>query len=421
MHLLRKVGIATAALAVAATSMALMSSPASADSGARPGDVVGVGSDTLQNAADFIFDGGNGFASGYNSLNNVNRVFNVDATGDANGRATYDGSCGSASSTTGLAPFCDSTTLKAPNLLPGSVVLRDGQKPVTRPNGSGAGAAALIADAPGGAGYDGLPLGSIQFARMSRLPNSTEETNCSTTGPCGGLHVYQAATDNLAIAHVKTGYDGPSGGLSAQELVSIYTCQTTTWNALPGNSGGSTATIHPLIPQSGSGTRNFFLADLQTQTGSTTAIQPGTCVRTVEEHDPTGIYGDPSPADAIEPFSTGKIALINSGYFSKGAGYSGTAEANGAYTPNYLTTDAPNQTATDGHTNYYSTRGLYFAIRNSDLGSTTPFQAGSAENFAQALFASSSSYIARSANAAAFTDAGFTQNWKDCGINPTSC
>jgi ABC-type phosphate transport system substrate-binding protein len=417
MHLAtKKVGIIAGVAAATVMSLVLGATSASADTAARNGDVVGVGSDTIQNAADFLFDGAPGVAGGYNNAGNINRIVNVDATGDANGRATYDGTCGTVNASTGLGTFCDSTTNQTPNLLPGTVILRTGTKPVTRPNGSGAGVAALIADATGGTGYQSLPAGSIQFARMSRLPNSTEEGNCPTSGSCGGLHVYQAATDTLAMAHVTTGYNGPAG-LSAAELVGIYQCTTTKWNQLAGNSGGSGATIHPLIPQSGSGTRNFFLADLQAANGGT-VVNPGTCVRTVEEHDPTGIYADPSPADAIEPFSAGKIALINSGYFQN-AGYSGTGGKT-AYTPGFLTQDTTS-TAPDGSPAYDSSRGLYFVIRNADLGSTTKFQPGGSKNWAQTLFVGATSVIGSTLNAGLYTAAGFTQAYKDCGINPTTC
>ena len=414
MNLLKKAGIATVALAAAASVIAFAGS-ASADTAARSGDAVGVGSDTLQNGADFAFDGAPGVAGGYNNIGNINRVMNVDATGDANGRAVYDGTCGTPDST-GLAQFCDSTTNKAPNLLGGSVVLRAGTKPVIRPNGSGAGIGALTNDAI--TNYEGLPNGSIQFARGSRLPNSTEEGNCPTSNTaCGGLHVYQAATDNLGIARVKTGFDGPAG-ISAEELVSIYTCSKTTWNSLPGNSGGSSATIHPLIPQSGSGTRNFFLADLQAANGGT-AVTPGNCVRTVEEHDPTGIYADPSPADAIEPFSQGKITLINGGYFANGVNYSGTGEANGAYTPNYLTLESG--TPGDSNPNYNSQRGLYFVVRQADVTTAGPFQPGAAANFVAALFTNSQSAIRSASGQSEIAAAGFTAAYKDCGINPTTC
>ncbi|HVY08632.1 MAG TPA: substrate-binding domain-containing protein [Mycobacteriales bacterium] len=418
----RRAGIAAGALAVAGLTLA-STGVASADSpAARPSDAVGVGSDTLQNLADFLFDGAPGAVNGYNAQGNINRVYSVFSTGDANGRAIYDGTCGAAGAN-GLGTFCSATTSQAPNSLPGSVVLREGTKPVVRPNGSGAGAAALVQDTPGDAtnfpGYEGLPNGSIQFARMSRLPNTTEEGTCPTSGACGGLHVYQAATDQLEIATSNISgatYEGPTG-LSAKELVDIYSCTKTKWNQLPGNTTGSANTIHPLIPQSGSGTRNFFLADLQAANGGS-AVTLGSCVRTVQEHDPTGIYADPTPADAIEPFSAGKIALINSGYFANGAGYKGTNGSN-AYTANQLKL----LSGTPGDTNpvYNSTRGLYFVIRQADLASKTPLQPGGTENWAQTLFTGSTSWIARSSQASAYAAAGFTQAYKDCGINPGTC
>jgi ABC-type phosphate transport system substrate-binding protein len=416
----KKVGVLAGLVAAAATSLAL-AAPASADTAARSGDIVVVGSDTAQNAVNFLLDTAPGLSGGYNNLGNNHRALAWDATGDANGRAVYDGTCGAANANTGLGTFCDATTNQTPNLLGGAAILRIGTKPVVRPNGSGAGVGALIADATGGAGYEGLPLGSIQMARMSRLPNSTEENNCLPTSSCGGLHVYQIATDNLAIASRASAFGGTNApaGLSAQELVGIYQCTTTAWNQLPGNSAGSTDTIHPLIPQSGSGTRNFFLADLQAANGGT-AITLGSCVRTVEEHDPTGIYADPTPQDAIEPFSTGKISLINNGYFANGVNYHGSGSlTNGAYTPGFLTT----LSGTPGDSNpvYNSPRGMYLVIRNPDLSIATPFQTGGTQNWANTLVGSSTSYFARSAQAPEISAAGFTQAYKDCGVNPTSC
>ncbi len=429
MHkLTRKVGIALGLVASAAAAIAL-AAPAGADTAARSGDIVGVGSDTVQNAVDFAFDGAPGVAGGYNNVGSKNRAFNFFATGDANGRATYDGSCGAADAT-GIGQFCDATTNSSPNLLAGTIVLRNGTKPVTRPNGSGAGVAALISDSS--TGYQGLATGSIQFARMSRLPNGTEEGSCPTSSSsCGGIHVYQEATDKLAIAHAASGYNGPAG-LSADELYHIFVaCDYTKWNQIPGNSSGSANTIHPLIPQSGSGTRNFFLADLAAAEGITGTLNPGSCTRTVEEHDPTGIYADPSAGDAIEPFSTGKLALINGtslpssvqagGYFPN-PGYhgSGTTYPQGAYTPGFLTTLTA--AAPDGAASYNSSRGLYIAIRQVDVTSTTPFQPGSSANWATTLFVGAGSYMARSTTGGPLVRAaGFTSAYKDCGINPTGC
>ena len=419
--LTKKTGLAACLIGAAAASMLLSSTSASATSAApRTGDVVGVGSDTLQNAANFLFDSAPGVAGGYNNIGNNHRVYSFDATGDANGRAVYDGTCGTVikPSATGLAPFCDSTNLQTPNLLPATSILRAGTNPVTNPNGSGAGAAALVADGVGGAGYQGLSLGSLQFARMSRLPNSTEIASCTAASPCGGLHVYQAATDALTIVHSSGTYDGPAG-LSATELANIYDCTYTKWSDIPGNSSGSTATIHALIPQSGSGTRNFFLADLVAAKPS--FVLGTTCgIRTVEEHDPTGVYGDPKPADAIEPFSSGKLALINSGYFTN-AGYANASGFN-AYSasPNNALT-ALSGAAPDAATSYNVSRGLYFVIRDVDLNIAAPFQTGGTGNWATVLFAGSASVIAKSANKPQIQFAGFTPAYKDCGVNPASC
>ncbi|MGN6607219.1 MAG: substrate-binding domain-containing protein [Jatrophihabitans sp.] len=413
----KKIGVVAGLVATAATSLALAGS-AQADTSARSGDIVVVGSDTAQNAVNFLLDAAPGVTGGYNNDGNLNRALAFDATGDANGRLPYDGTCGTVNSTTGLGTFCDSTTNAQPNSQPQSVILRAGTKPVTRPNGSGSGVAALIAD--GTSNYQGLPAGSIQMARMSRLPNSTEEGNCATSDPkCGGLHVYRIANDQLQIATrsaASGGTDAPAG-LSAQELVGIYQCTTTSWNQLPGNSGGSTNTIHPLIPQSGSGTRNFFLADLQAANGGT-AITLGSCVRTVQEHDPTGIYADPSPADAIEPFSSGKIAMINSGYLAN-AGYTNSAGKN-AFASGFLTTLSG--TPGDSNAVYNSTRGMYVVIRNVDVAITTPFQPGGTNNWAKTFVAGgATSYFARSAQGPQIAAAGFTQAFKDCGIDPTTC
>ena len=487
MHVLKRAGGAVAVVAAAAVSVAL-AAPANADTGAQAGDVVIVGSDTVQNAINFVLDGSPGVAGGYNTNGNLNRAVAFDATGDANGRAVYDGTCGVVDTVTGQPNLCgtsrtvtdgvtnSTTTLTsatagftnfdkgaivvgagipvgdtiasvtnattvvlataetatasavtvqivatgAPELEPGSVVLRSGTKPVTRPNGSGAGVGALIADATGGTGFHGLPAGSIQIARMSRLPKSSEETSCPTTGGCGGLHVYQIASDGFTMVHQASAYNGPAS-LSLQELLGIYTCNASfaRWNQLAGNSGGSANTIHPLAPQSGSGTLGAFQADLASVNGGVTPTF-GPCVRTVEEHDPTGVYTDPSQADAIEPFSQGKLSLINGGYFAQGVGYSGTGFANGAYTPSYLATTTAG-TAGDGNPNWSTSRFVYITIRNPDLSSGTPFQPGSPQNWATALITSAFGAIQSSTGKSEIAAAGFTYNFKDCGINPTAC
>ena len=67
----------------------LAAPPAGADYAPSKNDVVGVGSDTVQYAIDFMADGDFLSDSGYNSAGNKNKVVNFDATPDANARLAY--------------------------------------------------------------------------------------------------------------------------------------------------------------------------------------------------------------------------------------------------------------------------------------------------------------------------------------------
>lgn len=422
MQVLKKFGIVGGVLAAAAVSITL-AVPAGADTAAQPGDVVGVGSDTVQNAADFVFDGTPGVSGAYNTLGNVNRVDNVFATGDANGRTTYDGTCGAVDGS-GLASLCPSGT-SGPNALGASVILRSGEQPVVRPNGSGGGIGALISDSSGGGGYDKQPTGAIQYARASRLPTPAEITNCTNTTGCGSLHVYQFATDNLGIARVSSGFNGPAG-LSADTLYKIFVdCSITKWSQVPGYTGSAgNDTIYPITPPPTSGTGTYFYGDLAQAENLNSTPNPGTCTHQAQEHDPTGIYASPNPADSIEPFSAGKLALINSGYYVNGINYAGkitnSATPNGPYTKNYLTLESGAATGQTGD-NFTDTRGLYFVVRQTDVNSTTPFQPGGSLNFVQTLFSDSQSAIRSTTGRTLIAQAGFTPAFKDCQTNPTSC
>jgi hypothetical protein len=296
-------------------------------------------------------------------------------------------------------------------------VLRAGTLPVVRPNGSGAGVGALVANSTGGSGYHGLPAGQINFARMSRLPSTAEESTCDGITGCGALHVVQLGTDLLSIAVSKTVATNAPASLTAAQLVHIYQCDTgyTKWSdtAVGGTSANA---IHPLIPQTGSGTRNFFLADLQAANGGT-AVTLGACVRTVQEHDPTGIFADPSPADAIEPFSSARLHLLNTPITTGGPTYFGNTGASSGAAPGFAPSTLTTLTGTG---TYSSSRGIYVAIRKADETSTTSFEPGSSLNWAQTLFLGPNSWVARASNKPLLESAGFTAAYADCGYDPTS-
>ncbi len=336
---------------------------ASADVQPQASDIVGVGSDTVQFGMDFLADGDVNGHTGFNTTNQSRRVVNFDATGDA----------------------CGSATANA------TVVLRANSKPIGRPNGSGAGIAALNADT--GA------TEVINYVRSSRLPSPAEQTAATANG-WGGLHVYQFATDGLEMAvSQKVATDAPTS-LPLSVLVNIYQGTYLKWSDIPGYSGpNGNATIHPLLPQAGSGTRNFFLADLQTQNGGT-AITLGANVGAMQEHDPTNIESDP---DAIGPFSVGRAFVLNSGYC-------------GAANQNVIS-------LLSSAGSYNVIRGLYFVVRQRDVTDTTgafgipyPWQVGGTKNFVQTMFSGPLSWVARSAEGPLIASAGLVQSYSDLGL-----
>jgi len=436
-----------AATAVAALTLATMA-PAVADYAPRSGDIVGVGSDTVQYAADFLFNGDPAGDVGFNQ-GKVNQVDSFFATGDGNGRATYDGYCGSPESP------CSATNAVV-NSLATTAVLRVGTLPVPRPNGSGAGIAAITADSAA-PGYDGLPLNTINFGRASRLPKGAEQSACAAIADCGGLNVFQFADDNLEIATAPV-TNAPT--LSAVELAAIYLgvgpdkvgtsgC-VTNFDQLP-NESADNQTIYPDIPQSGSGTRNFFLADLDAAAGSS-SLTLCPAVATSEEHDPTGItlaggvdtaaacaaVPATNECDAIEPFSTGRALLLttnpetgatgqtNGGYFANSgepASYltikliPGCNIAVTGFNPSIgLCPTAHQITSSDGTNPVYdSNRGLYFLVRNTALTSSTIMEPGGTQNFVNTLFSGANSWIASGNEAANIEEAGLDPSYANLG------
>jgi len=374
-----------AALAVAALGLTF-AVPASADIAPNASDIVGVGSDTVQNMANFMADGDTSFSSlGVNSTVSKNRVFSFDATPDANDRAGY----------------LQGSTALVPKPLTPTIVLRAGHNPVQRPNGSGKGIDALIADTGN----------QVNFVRMSSLP-SVANQNAVT----GGLRVIKISTDNLKLASATT-TNVPAAGLDAATLAKIYTCTTgfTDWSSL----GGSAGVIIPQAPDAiNSGTGKTFFADLKAASGSSTYTY-GSCVQTVEENDPTSITTARSaignlldPADAIAPFSEGRFTLYASSYFHDSTLPFPTATVLTSGIKLY-----------SGATNYLKNRGLFIVFRDSDKNSTVQWQPGNSLNWVQALFMNSNPlappYVSTTDGQAAIASGGGVPTYVNCGVGAT--
>ena len=167
------------------------------------------------------------------------------------------------------------------------ITTKTGATSIARPNGSGAGIAALIANTKT----------TVDFARSSRARNTSDPTT---------IKFVAFAKDAVTVA-VQNTTNAPAN-LTTANLKSIYTCASTRWNQVGGT---STATIKPFLPQAGSGTRAFFEAAI-----GVTDSTVGSCVNsTVQENEGTNsLLNDPN---AIVPYSTAKyIAQV----FHSGAG-----------------------------------------------------------------------------------------------------
>ena len=388
-----KVGLALAAAVVGMVGLVIQ--PAFADYAPNSKDVVGVGSDTLQYAVDFVADGDQDGDPGYNSAGNKYKLINFDATGDANARLAYaDVGAGNGSDCPpGTGPTAGTGNDTAPvsgtpcTLNP-TIVLRAGIPPVQRPNGSGAGAKALAADT---SHY-------ITFATAAGCEGPT--TGCPST-LSASFDSIQIGTDPLAILAAKTTNALP---LSAEQLNAIYSCTDTTWSQVGGPPSEDTAafTIIPIIPPTGSGVRTTFLSDI----GNPTL---GSCVVVGEQNDPTAIaaQGTAGAPNAIEPMSqsrlylydgllsTGSPTALGYGYFrdpscplndinsSSPAACSATGNANVlAPSVQLFTTGTPS----DGNPLFDVTRPLYIYFRDSDVTSTVDWQPGSTLNAVRTLF-----------------------------------
>jgi ABC-type phosphate transport system substrate-binding protein len=243
---------AVTASVLALTGPAAFAAPADADdtnTDAAPGataDLVGVGSDTTQGVVKAL-------ATGYNATSAAASSKIVSWAATAGGAAT------------------------------GTITLPDASS-ITRPGNSGAGKTLLY----GGTGNAGNT--NIDFARSSSA-NSTAEN-------AAGLQAFPFAVDTLIM--VKSGQvaSHAPASLSVQQVLDIYTGKVTNWNQI----GGTSGTIKPLIPNSGSGTRSFFVAQLTAANGGV-APTFASSVTSVQEHDPAPVQGD---ADAIAPFSLAK-------------------------------------------------------------------------------------------------------------------
>jgi ABC-type phosphate transport system substrate-binding protein len=303
---------AIVALGAAALSIALGAGSAQADPGFTPTgtDMVGVGSDTTEFVIQDLADLWN--------TTHTPRVASWHATGAS------------------------------------PITPKSGCASITRPNGSSAGITALLNTGTDGAGND-----CINFARSSRS---------LTTSEAATLSPFQFGTDGLRIAVPRSPVASSKPAslvLTADNLRLIYSCQADVAGPSANFNGiqdwgdfipGATGEIKPMIPQAGSGTRAFFLAAL-----GMAEANLGSCVQTVQEHDPAPITTD---AGAIAPFSTARFVATVA---------PAKTPDNGTNKPIDLLGD--NIPAGDNLAHFFATRPVFNIAKTANSGTGTSLRA----------------------------------------------
>jgi ABC-type phosphate transport system substrate-binding protein len=251
------------AAAAAAAITALAATPALADPPAgvtpKPADVVGVGSDTIQNVMDQ-------FSVDYNKTHTSGKLYSWDALNPTTGA------------------MGDPIQLKSgsSNCL------------IPRPDGSSAGITALenTLTTTGGA-----PC--IDFARSSRGPATTDPPTITFINLAGDAETYWTQPGSHAPKNLTTA-----------QLTGIYNCTITNWNQV----GGTTAPIEAFLPQNGSGTRAFWLSAIGltapggcVSTSATRAGAAGANDNTLQENQGVAPILNKNKADIIVGGSVGKF------------------------------------------------------------------------------------------------------------------
>ncbi|WP_089099675.1 Ig-like domain repeat protein [Streptomyces hyaluromycini] len=259
------------AAAVVAGGIAL-ASPAVADPDAGAfRQLVGVGSDTTQDVLNALAG---------DTVNSTSYSATAVKSTNGAGIASYDA----------IQPGTGATGTK--------ITTRTGGTTFLRPNGSGAGRTALSESLTGDLDASGASVkGQVDFARSSGGPSASGTA----------LTYIPMARDAVGVAVKGSGLDT----LTVQQLHDIYIGRLTEVNG---------QTVHPKIPQSGSGTRKFFLNAI----GVADSDVPAS-IGVVQENQANAALTEDG---ALVPFSVGSWIAQNNGVSPD---YSKTAAAAGGH------------------------------------------------------------------------------------------
>jgi ABC-type phosphate transport system substrate-binding protein len=238
------------------------------------------------------------------------------------------------------------------------IVTKAGCTSVERPNGSGAGVTALEENTKNKEGYY-----CIDYARSSSGRSSTAPAKGA-----GGVLYVPFAEDAVTWATDAT-TDAPKS-LTLTQLAEIYDSKVTNWDQV----GGKNAAIKAYIPQSGSGTRSFWLKEIGVTTlGSkveTYTPEENEGTDKVFKNDPNAIYIYSVGAWLSQKYHSGKgqntFGSNLSGYLQNLGEVNGTVpvvKTGTTKNPDYIINVKFSADTVKGETSYPLVRKLYNVVR----------------------------------------------------------
>lgn len=191
-----------------------------------------------------------------------------------------------------------------------------------RPNGSGDGKKALSYSIDGTKTFSGSAQTGLSALPAVAIPGQVDiarSSSSNTADAAGALIQVPFGRDAIAYAYDSRTASGDIAAISSlttSQLQSIYSCTLGTVANPIGGPGG--LVVHPVIPQSGSGTRKDFLKKIGVDTSGNGALaSDSSCITTGQEHDATTLAG----AGYIMPMSVSRWVAMNTGASYSKIGY----------------------------------------------------------------------------------------------------
>jgi hypothetical protein len=293
----------------------------------------------------------------------------------------------------------------------------------------------------------GVQIASATFTSGSTTVTWTPGATPQPTSADVGWNVIDLGTSGLLPVTSGSPIANPDDVVSVGSgtlTLATAAAATATVNIGLVNPSASADQIIPIISPAGTGTRQYFLSQL-----NPALTNPGSCSVVAEESDPTAIHAQTNAGDAIEPMSQGRLDLFKGvnnagtsgglpsvGYFldpscayesgTTGCG-TGTVGGSPAWQTNAVSVSnvvTQSGSPADGNTLFDPTRSLYLYVRSADVTASSHWQPTGTLNWVNELFYNPAAngttipfpYISQAEGQTLLEDAGVTPTPVTCQV-----